>query len=211
MSGPASVFLAVAVLASVVDWFAVARERTVLEYVSKPAATTAFLATAATLDVTHGAPWGWRLAALTMCIAGDVFLMLPRDAFVPGLASFALAQVFFTVSFVVDDTSSTGWIVGLVVAVPVAALLARRFLGALRRGGHGDLVIPVSVYVAVISAMAVAAVAGGTPAAIAGAAMFLLSDALIAETRFVRARAWHPVGIMVTYHLALAGLVLGLL
>ena len=205
------VFLTVAVLASVVDWFAVARHNRVLEWVAKPAATTAFLVTAATLDVTRDWSWGWRLAALGMCIAGDVFLMLPRNAFVPGLASFAVAQVFFTVSFVVDDTSSTGWIVGLVVAVPVAALLARRFLGALRRGGHGDLVIPVSVYVAVISAMAVAAVAGGTPAAIAGAAMFLLSDALIAETRFVRARAWHPVGIMVTYHLALAGLVFGLL
>ena len=211
MSGPASVFLAVAVLASVVDWVAVARDRAVLEYVSKPAATAAFLATAATLDVTHGAPWGWRLAALAVCILGDVFLMLPRNAFVPGLASFAVAQVFFAVSFVVDDTSSTGWIVGLVVAVPVAALLARRFIGALRRGGHGDLVVPVSVYVAVISVMAVAAVAGGSLVAIAGAAMFLLSDSLIAETRFVRARSWHPVGIMVTYHLALAGLVLGLL
>jgi ElaB/YqjD/DUF883 family membrane-anchored ribosome-binding protein len=39
----------------------------------------------------------------------------------------------------------------------------------------------------------------------------MVSDALIAETRFVKARPWHSVGIMVTYHLALAGLVLGLL
>jgi len=39
----------------------------------------------------------------------------------------------------------------------------------------------------------------------------MLSDALIAETRFVKARPWQPVGIMVTYHLALTGLVLGLL
>ena len=40
--------------------------------------------------------------------------------------------------------------------------------------------------------------------------LFLGSDALIAETRFVAPRAWGPVAVMVTYHLALAGLVLSL-
>jgi hypothetical protein len=58
--------------------------------------------------------------------------------------------------------------------------------------------------------MAVSAIAGGTVIGIAGAAFFLLSDALIAEQRFVKERAWQPVGIMVTYHVALAGLALGL-
>ncbi len=37
----------------------------------------------------------------------------------------------------------------------------------------------------------------------------MVLDSLIAETRFVEQRAWHGVGTMVTYHLALAGLVLG--
>jgi hypothetical protein len=46
---------------------------------------------------------------------------------------------------------------------------------------------------------------------IAGAIFFMLSDALIAEHRFVKERSWQPVGIMVTYHVALAGLALGLL
>jgi uncharacterized membrane protein YhhN len=211
MTSLSIIFLVLAAMFAVLDWIAVARDRTVLEYVSKPAATAALLGTAVTLDVARGAPWGWLLAALVLCILGDVFLMLPRDAFVPGLASFALAQAFFTVSFVVGGTSTVGWMIGLAVAVPLAAVLARRHIGALRRQGHVELVVPVAVYVVVISAMAVAAVAGGSPLAVAGAAMFLLSDSLIAESRFVRARAWHPVGIMVTYHLALAGLVFGLL
>ena len=71
------------------------------------------------------------------------------------------------------------------------------------------MVAPVVVYMVVISAMAVTAVGAGSPLAIAGAVLFMASDALIAESRFVRERAWHPVTIMVTYHLALTGLVLG--
>ena len=69
----------------------------------------------------------------------------------------------------------------------------------------------IVLYVVVISAMVVSAVAGGTAAGIAGALMFLTSDSLIAEHRFVSPRGWQPLAIIVTYHLALTGLVLGLL
>jgi uncharacterized membrane protein YhhN len=63
----------------------------------------------------------------------------------------------------------------------------------------------------VIAAMATSAIAGGTAIGIGGALFFMLSDSLIAESRFVKERNWHSVGIMVTYHVALAGLALGLL
>ena len=193
------------------DWSAVARGNKALEYVSKPAATIAFLAVAVTLDAPHDASRGWRIAALVLCLAGDVFLMLPRDAFIPGLASFAVAQILFTVSFATGDTSSGRVMVGVVLAAAAAHFLSRRFVRAMRASGHAELVAPVVVYVVVISAMAVGAIASGNPFAIAGAVVFMASDSLIAETRFVFARPWHAVGIMVTYHLALAGLVLALL
>lgn len=210
MTTASAVFLVLAMVMAVADWVAVARERAVLEYVSKPAATAALLATAVTMDVTHGAPWGWRVAALVFCILGDVFLMLPKDSFVPGLASFAVAQILFTVSFVSAGVDGGRAVVAILVAAVVAALLVRRFVGAMRTAGHDELVVPVLVYVVVISAMAVAAVASGSVLASVGAVVFMASDSLIAESRFVRARKWHPVGIMVTYHAALAGLVLSL-
>lgn len=211
MTSLSTLCLLVAVVFSALDWVAVARGSKMVEYVAKPAATAAFLVTAATLDAAHGAPWGWRVAALVFCFLGDVFLMLPRDAFVPGLASFAVAQVLLTVSFVLQEPTLPGLVAGLVVAVPVIYVLARRFIGGLSASGHRDLVVPVAVYMTVITAMVVSAVAGGTPSGIAGAVMFMASDSLIAETRFVKPRGWHGVAIMVTYHLALAGLVLGLL
>lgn len=196
---------------AILDWVAAAKDSAVLEYVSKPSTTAALLLTAATLDVSHDAPWAWRLAALAFCIAGDVFLMLPRDAFIPGLASFAVAQILFAVSFATSGVSGGWLVVGLIIAIPTSGLLARRFVDAIKKSGHGELVVPVVVYMVVISAMAVGSIGAGSAVAIAGAVLFMASDSLIAESRFVREQRWHGVGIMVTYHLALTGLVLGLL
>jgi len=198
-------------LMAILNWVAVGRSSKSLEYLSKPAATVAFLLTAVLLDVPHDAPWGWRVAALVFCLAGDVFLMLPRNAFIPGLSSFAVAQVLFTVSFATGDTRASRTLVGLVVVIPIAFLLSRRIAKHMRTAGNAELIAPVTVYILVISAMAVGAVAVGSMLAIAGAAIFMVSDSLIAETRFVKPREWHSVMIMVTYHLALAGLVLSLI
>jgi uncharacterized membrane protein YhhN len=67
------------------------------------------------------------------------------------------------------------------------------------------------VYMVVISAMVTSALASGSWWAAAGASLFFASDALIAETRFVRPHRGAGVVIMVTYHLGQAGLVLSLL
>lgn len=211
MTSVSWVLLVVACAAAVLDWAAVARESAVLEYVSKPTATVALLATALSFEVVHDATWAWRIAALAFCVLGDVFLMLPRDAFVPGLASFAVAQVLLAISFVSDEVHVGRLVVGLVVTVPVAVLLARRFVSAIKRAGRAELAAPIVIYLVVISAMAVTSIAAGAVVAVVGALFFMLSDSLIAESRFVKERKWHGVGIMVTYHAALVGLVLGLL
>lgn len=211
MSQASVILLVGAAVFAALDWSAVVRDAIRLEYVAKPATTLGLLGVATTLDVPHDAPWAWRIAALVLCLLGDVFLMLPRDAFVPGLASFALAQMLLTVSFLTEEIHVVRLLIALGIAVPVAALLARRFVGAIRRGGHDRLVGPVVTYLIVITSMAVSAVSAGSVVAVVGAFLFMLSDSLIAESRFVRARPWHPVGIMVTYHFALVGLVLGLL
>ena len=211
MNPVSSIFLAAALVSAFINWIAVGRNKTILEYISKPTSTVAFLFVLATVDVVHDASWGWRIAAFVFCLFGDVFLMLPRDAFVPGLASFAIAQVLFTVGFATGETTTGRMIVGLLFAVPTAALLARRFISAIRTAGHPELVVPVATYMVVISAMAVGAISEGSSVAIAGALIFMVSDSLIAEARFVKERPWHSVGIMVTYHLALAGLAVGVL
>lgn len=210
MNGVAIVLLVVALTLSALDWVAVAHRLRPMEYACKPAAAIVFLLAALALDPVDDGARTWLVVALAFCVAGDVFLMLPRDAFLPGLGSFAVAQILFTVSFTLREPTVTRAIVGLVAVAVGASLLARRFVGALQRSGAGTMVPAILVYVTVISAMVVSAVAGGSPVAIIGAVLFMISDSLIAEERFVRSRPWQRLTIIVTYHAALAGLVLGL-
>jgi uncharacterized membrane protein YhhN len=136
--------------------------------------------------------------------------MLPRDLFVAGLASFLFGHVAYTVGI---DLHAGSWVALVVAAVVVAAVglvLASRIIAAMARGGHRDLVGPVVVYMVVISAMVVSALAAGPWLAGAGAVLFFASDTLIAWELFVLPRAWMPVAIIVTYHLGQAGLVVSL-
>jgi len=138
------------------------------------------------------------VAALVLCLAGDVFLMLPSDQFVFGLASFLLAHVAYTIGF----HSFAVW--ALFVVLAAAALLAPRILRAADR----ELRVPVAVYMVAIVAMVTSAFSTGDALAIAGAALFFASDATIAWNRFVHEKSWAPLFIIVTYHLGQAGLVL---
>jgi uncharacterized membrane protein YhhN len=195
---------------AVVDWYAVARQRRRLEYVCKPAAALALLATALALNPVHPTTRVWFCIALGFCALGDVFLMLPRDAFVPGLASFLVAQLCITIGNALVVTSWLALIVAAIAVSFVAVPIAVRYLRALSRGDAAGLALPVLAYVAAITAMVVTAAASGVVLAALGAALFFASDALIAETRFVVPRPGAPLTIMVTYHLALAALVLSL-
>jgi uncharacterized membrane protein YhhN len=195
---------------AIVDWYAVATSREPVEYVCKPAAALVFLACVLALDPTFTDVRAWFAVALVCCAMGDTFLMLPRNAFVPGLAAFLVAQVCFTVGFALTHPDLTDLAIGIVVMLAVAVPLAVRTARALQRAGRDGLVAPVLAYVGAISAMVATAIGSGIAAGIVGAALFFASDALIAEQRFVRPRAWGPVAIIVTYHLALGGLVLSL-
>ncbi len=135
--------------------------------------------------------------------------MLPRDRFLPGLAAFAVAQLCFAVSFALQEPTATRLVLAVVLVVPGIVTLTRRFVGALVGAGARSMVPAILLYITVISVMVVSAIAGATVIGIVGAVLFLTSDSLIAEQRFVTPRAWQPLAIIVTYHLALAGLVLG--
>jgi uncharacterized membrane protein YhhN len=204
------VLLAVAGSFAVGDWVAVARQSKPLEYVCKPATTSALLAMAAVLDPVHADTRAWFVAALALCLLGDVFLMLPGDRFVPGLASFLAGQLLFAVGFLLHPGPAVGYVIGVVVVGVVGGLLLARFVAALGRRGERALVGPVVAYFLAISTMVVSACGAGNADAVTGAGLFFASDALIAETRFVRPLWFAPVAIMVTYHLALAALVVSL-
>jgi uncharacterized membrane protein YhhN len=213
VTGTAWALLALTAVFAVVDWFAVVTGRRVVEYPAKPATTAGLIGVALAVDPVHAAMRTAFVVALVLSLAGDVFLMLPRDAFVPGLASFLLAHLAYIVGFGIGPGDGTELAVGAAITAVVAVPLGVRLLRKVR-GANAALFVPVAAYVTVISAMVACATGWGNAWAVVGAWLFFASDALIGETRFVRPgsdrRPSWRLAVIVTYHLGQAGLVLSL-
>lgn len=149
------------------------------------------------------------MAALVCSLAGDIFLMLRTDRFVAGLAAFLVGHICYVAGFWTRGPGAVAFGIWAVAVAVVVTPLARRILGAV--GGRGGLKVPVASYIVVISVMLATALATGNVFAGVGAVLFVGSDAMIAWNRFVRPLPNADLGIMVTYHLGQAGLVLSLL
>lgn len=205
------VLLLAAFAVALVDWYAVATGRRVLEYVAKPATMLPLIAAAVALDPVDDTMRTWFVIGLVLSLAGDIFLMLPsKEMFVPGLGSFLLAHVAYIVGFVFGGVSGVAMAIALVPLGVAVGVVAPIVVSNARR--HDPrLAVPVAAYVAVISTMVVVAAGSVTLAAIVGALLFYLSDLTIGWTRFVRDFRGGRIVIMTTYHAAQLLLVVSLL
>jgi len=207
VTAAAIAFLAAAAVSAAVDWWSVAAGRRNVEYIAKPATLALLIGAAATVDAVDPTQRFWFIAALALSLVGDIALMLPSDRFVAGLSAFLLAHIAYSVGMVARGLHGLALAIGLVLAAVAVVSLGRRIAGAAPRALKG----PVAAYILVISGMVALAIGTGEPWIIVGALLFYTSDALIGWTRFVDDVPHDRVGVMVTYHLGQAGLVLGLL
>jgi uncharacterized membrane protein YhhN len=210
-----------AVGAAAGDWVAVARRSVRAEYVLKPLALVLLIGAA--VSARTGAPqtrWAFTVGALALSLAGDVFLMVPKDLFVAGLASFLLAHAAYVAAFNTSAPPAGLTILAVVGVGAVTSPLYVRIRAGAVRSGHRELSIPLAAYVLAIGAMTVSAIATAgrtdwdaahSASAIAGATLFLASDATIGWARFVGDLRGGPLAIIVAYHLAQVALVLALL
>lgn len=199
--------LALAGIAAVANWWAVWVGRRRVEWVAKPATLTLLIAVAVVLTPMSSAVRAWFVVGLVCSLAGDVFLMLPRERFVAGLASFLLAHVAYVVGLFVAHESWPLTVVGLVLVIVAMAFVGRVIVGAVAQGDEPAFKGPVVAYMVVISVMVVAAFGTVSPIAIVGAVLFYVSDAVLAWNKFVKPFRAGRLAVMVTYHLGQAGLV----
>ncbi len=143
------------------------------------------------------------VGSLLFSLGGDVFLMLPGNYFLPGLASFLVAHLFYIALF----RQGQAWF-------PHRAALAYALgfgasMYALLWGSLGDPVLQVAVaaYVTVISLMAAQAMGRARALGDAssrwvavGACVFMASDALIAIDKFLRPIPLAPLWILASYY-----------
>lgn len=199
-----------------VDWVAVARGSKPLEYVAKPGALVVLIAAALALDAADDTARAVLVVALVLCLAGDVFLMLPGRApgaegpnlFLAGLASFLAGHVAYVAAFWIAGVEAAWVVAGAALAAAVVVAVGRPVVGAVARSAEPGMARPVAAYVGVISLMVLSATATGEALAIAGALIFATSDTLIARERFIAPVPAGRLAIITTYHVAQALLVL---
>ena len=143
------------------------------------------------------------IAGLLCSLAGDVFLIWPRERFVAGLVCFLFAHLFYVAAFTVDGARTLSvW--GAAILVLYGTLMLRLLWPHL-----GKLKAPVSVYVAVILLMAWQALNrwmamgdAGSALALAGALLFVASDSALAWNRFRGEFKSAQAVVLITYFAA---------
>ena len=177
-------------------------EQAWLTYVFKPLSTTLLVAIAAAAS--RSVPARHRLGilvGLVFSLSGDVLLMLPGDHFLAGLVGFLLAHLSYTVAFTSDCRLGARrapfalW--GVVGTVLVASLA---------QGVPASLFPAVILYAMAILTMVSQATAralalrdAGAVTACAGATLFVLSDSLLATSRFGGGLPWSDFLVLGPY------------
>lgn len=181
-----------------------------LHWVCKPLATLLILWTVWRTEPAVSRRYGrWMAAGMAASLVGDVFLMLPQDAFVPGLVSFLLAHLCFIFALL-DDSRFAERPLGMLACVAYGAFN----LWALWPSLPDALHVPVVVYVLVLASMggqavvrsrrhATDALAASAQWSMAGALLFMLSDTLLAWDRFRFMIPLSGLWVLATYYAAL--------
>lgn len=213
-------FLFLTLLAAALDWYVVHKGWTKLEYLLKPA--TLILLIAWFVRASSGLNSGmahWFALGLFFSLAGDIFLMLPRDRFVAGLVAFLIAHVFYIIGFNPSLPPFTP--LGLFFSMVVAAIGKQIYIkvaAGLTEKGKSALIKPVLAYVLVIAVMVISALFTLFRAEWAlipalavslGAALFMLSDVILALNRFVAPIKHGRFFNLASYHLGQIILMLG--
>jgi len=204
--------VAMAAVAAVLDWWAVARDRFRVETIAKPVTMALLVAASATLGDAPGDVRAWLVVGAVFGLVGDVALLgRGEGAFMAGLGAFAIGHLAYAVAAVGLGFDATWAVPGLVF---MGGLLAFRFVTRTYPGAvaHGGPVLGGAVlfYAAVISAMVVTAWGTTVPLAAAGAVLFAISDWILGHRRFAGPLPGGRLAIMVPYHVGQALLILGI-
>jgi uncharacterized membrane protein YhhN len=210
--------LVFALILAIVDWFVVEKNLKSLDYFLKPAVMISLIIW---LLQNGGFNDGmlWFVLGAVLSLAGDIFLMLPPNWFLAGLISFLLAHISYIVALNTSFPSVTpaGVIIFILISLISWQLYIRLAKGIDTRGSK-KLKSPVMIYVIVISLMTFSAVLTffredwslWSAALISGgAALFFISDSILAWERFVVPISHGRLIRRVAYHLAQAGILVG--
>lgn len=211
-------FLGIVLGIAVLDWIAVVKKWNNIEYFAKPAVMLALLIWLG-LNSGFSGSLIWFAFGLLFSMAGDIFLMLPKEQFIPGLVSFLLAHIFYLIGFTptLPPVNLPASILILIIAL-TAIQIYRQISAGLEASHNSSLKLPIMLYIMVISLMLFSAMLtllrpewNFLPALLAaiGAMLFFLSDAFLAWDKFVSPLRHDDLLVIVNYHLGQTLIILG--
>lgn len=154
----------------------------------------------------------WLVVGAAMFgVLGDAALLGEGTTwFIRGLLAFATGHALYAAAALVVGAGATAWWGVLFVT----GLFAWRFLPsvvpAARESGGRAMMAAVLFYAGIIAAMVITAIGTGRWLAIAGAALFAVSDWVLGQRQFLGPDTFNRLAVMVPYHVGQTMLILGL-
>jgi uncharacterized membrane protein YhhN len=207
---------------AVTDWVAVSRGWRRVELVAKPAAMLVLLGVLVFVGGFGSLPLLCFALGVLFSLAGDVFLLLSDRFFIFGLVAFLLAHLAYItgLNIPLPDVSPL-WSLGLALILAItASRILKRIIAGVRAKGLDRLAAPVAVYGIVITLMLLSALltlyslGWNTSAAglvSLGAALFYISDVILALNKFVAPIRNGRLANMIAYHLGQLALIVGVI
>jgi uncharacterized membrane protein YhhN len=210
--------LGISLLCAFVDWIAIARGWKKIAYFAKPAVMIAILAWLWQIDGFSG-EMIWFSIGIIFSLAGDIFLMLPKEQFYAGLISFLIAHICYLIGFNTLHPPFYPADLVLVLLVAVTGLqLYLRLAARVKTYGEFKLTIAVLIYSVTICLMLLSALFTlvrqdwqAVPSLLVsvGALCFFFSDILLAWNRFISSQKYRRLISIIAYHIGQIMLVLG--
>lgn len=194
-----------------IDLLAIYFDSPLFQYIAKPLLVLTLLAYfIGSVDIKKGGLARWIVTALAFSWVGDILLMVDKGSqgfFIAGLVAFLIAHFFYITFFSTvqrEEKIRPKPLLGVIVVVWYILLMKM-----IKPDELGSLMIPVRVYGAVIMIMlwmAMQMLYGKNRTAgilmVTGAALFAVSDSVLAVDKFAGRVKFAGVIIMLTYGLA---------
>jgi uncharacterized membrane protein YhhN len=161
--------------------------------------------TQAPVEVTIGGPArAPRLSADGTVADGTQWL------FMLGLFAFLLGHLSYARAMQLHGTDKLSVAFGLLLVLIALLSFGYRIIAGAQAIGGGRLILAVTLYMVALGSAVVLGVGTEQLWIAGGVVLFAISDLVLAQDRFVQARSTAPVTVAITYHLAQALLLLGL-
>ena len=139
------------------------------------------------------------LIGLLFCALGDALIIF---SFLPGLAAFLIGHVCYIYAFIKQWQFSWIRLSILIPLVIFGAYMWTSLISSLQINGGNALIVPVILYLIIISLMVFSAFQTRNPSLYFGSILFLISDAVLAWNLFIEEVIYSGEMIMLTYYSA---------